>query len=161
MTLTAISEKKRDMLCRLGLFGLVLGLPQPPRETYPYDVSFGELGHGFGLVDRAFPNVVELHGIPYAPAPIGDKRFAVSELLETFPHEDMNFQEKPSVCIQSRFDGDSIIPWQPGASEDCLFLSIWAPKDGVEDPSKKYPVQVFFHGGAFMVKSRYLLIVDI
>jgi para-nitrobenzyl esterase len=133
------------------LVTLVVGLPQPPRDTYPFEVSFGELGTGFGLVDEQFPNVVEFHGIPYAHPPVGQRRFAVSELMENFPKETMNFQKKPAICIQSRFDGDFFIPWQPGASEDCLFLSIWAPKDAFEDLTKKYPVQVFFHGGAYMM----------
>ena len=54
----------------------------------------------------------------------------------------------PPLCIQAwREDGGT--NWEPGSSEDCLYLNIWAPKDAVENPDAKLPVQVFFHGGSY------------
>ena len=90
-------------------------------------------------------------GVPYAEAPIGDRRFKVPmkkakwngvySALEVGPQCP---QADPTQGFYGKeFYTDEKYPL-PKQSEDCLYLNIWAPrKEG------KFPVAFWIHGGAF------------
>ncbi|RMZ88013.1 hypothetical protein DV736_g4759, partial [Chaetothyriales sp. CBS 134916] len=93
---------------------------------------------------RSFDNgITSWLGIRYAAAPIGDLRFAAPQ--------DPGFQgnvdayEHGDICLSTgRLT-------QMRASEDCLFLDIYAPSDA--DSSKPLPVYFFIQGGGFNMNS--------
>ena len=45
--------------------------------------------------------------------------------------EDTYFGNYKSICINSRFKGKR--DWNPGMSEDCLYMNIWAPRTAIEN----------------------------
>ena len=85
-------------------------------------------------------------GIPYAKAPVGERRFKAPEYVDAC---DRVFEAKYygkgaygstgyDDCVQRR------------ESEDCLYLNIWLNED---DKTAKKPVMVWIHGGAYVVGS--------
>lgn len=94
---------------------------------------------------------VEYRGIPYAKPPVGELRWRAPQRPEVFHgiYEATDFRNK---CMQA--EGSSP-PWDKDfydnpsfdrpMSEDCLYLHIWAPKEG-----KDCPVAFWIHGGAFL-----------
>ena len=86
---------------------------------------------------------VQFHGIPYAKPPVGDRRF-------TLPDPEIGWEGvydarfRRPMAPQGAEKSDS--PAGTGRlpqDEDCLTLSISTP-----DPLGRYPVAVWFHGGA-------------
>ena len=103
-------------------------------------------------------------GIPFAEAPIGDRRWATPQRIEApivesskLPVDAKNFA---AACLQSEhladwyknliqsFSGDASKFADPEYSEDCLYLNIWAPIKGKPSSPNKWPVFVFIHGGS-------------
>jgi len=91
--------------------------------------------------------VNSFYGIPYAEAPIGDRRFTRADPVE--PWEGV-FEAKSlgSACMQ----GVGGLVWitHPGfrnIDEDCLNLNVFTPEN--MNPDEPYPVMVWFYGGAF------------
>ena len=86
-------------------------------------------------------------GIPYAEAPVGERRWAAPKELSTKLKRFMA-REFGSVCVQP-VDAWNFNP-KPGdqmrGSEDCLFLNIYSSLD--KKPMK--PVMVWIHGGGFV-----------
>jgi len=90
-------------------------------------------------------------GIPYAAAPVGDRRWIAPQPVE------------PWNGIRPASDFGKIAPQNPLAitgmppilavnepqDEDCLFLNVWTP--GIDDARR--PVMVWIHGGAFIIGS--------
>ena len=85
-------------------------------------------------------------GIPYAKAPVGKRRFKAPEYVEA---SDRVFEAKyyGKGAFGSLGYDDCI---QKQMSEDCLYLNIWLNTD---DKTKKKPVMVWIHGGAYVVGS--------
>jgi para-nitrobenzyl esterase len=118
--------------------------------------------------------------VPYAEPPVGVLRFKAPRPLQPWSGVlsggaqapaslQMNAAIAPQVSarIQALDPGvKGILPW-PGyvkdayaisnVSEDCLYLSIWAPP---AEPGEKLPVYVYFHGGANAVSSGSIEIED-
>ncbi|XP_053674567.1 carboxylic ester hydrolase-like [Anopheles nili] len=84
-------------------------------------------------------------GIPYAKPPIGDRRFAASELFDERWHEPRNATRVGPVCLQwcHLKPGDDKLD----GSEDCLFLNVYTP---ILEAEEVLPTIVHLHGGAFM-----------
>ncbi len=82
-------------------------------------------------------------GIPYAEAPVGDRRWKPPV---PFPDWDgvRDAAEFGPACFQPESRTGSIYATRLEAlSEDCLSLNVWAPED-----AKRLPVFVWIHGGA-------------
>ena len=103
------------------------------------------------IIGTDMGDYVEYRGIPYARPPIGELRWKAPQKPEAFDgvYSAVSFRNK---CIQAEGSGP---PWDRDfyddpsydrpMSEDCLYLHIWAPKDG-----KDCPVAFWLHGGAFL-----------
>ena len=85
-------------------------------------------------------------GIPYAKAPVGNRRFKAPEYVDA---SDKVFEAKyyGKGAYGSLGYPDCI---QKQMSEDCLFLNIWLNED---DKTPKKPVMVWIHGGAYVMGS--------
>ena len=85
-------------------------------------------------------------GIPYAKPPVGERRFKAPEYVDA---SDRVFEAKyyGKGAFGSLGYPDCI---QKLTSEDCLYLNIWVNAD---DKTKKKPVMVWIHGGAYVIGS--------
>lgn len=84
-------------------------------------------------------------GIPYAVAPIGDRRWRASEALPAWSGVRPAHEYGPT-CVQPDRQVQSVYWQELGAvSEDCLTLNIWAPS-----VAERAPVFVWIHGGALL-----------
>jgi para-nitrobenzyl esterase len=92
-------------------------------------------------------------GIPFAAPPVGDLRWKAPKEAPVFAAKVFDALDHGSACTQYA-GGFGGIPGDPGTvsgSEDCLYLSVYAPKLSkaeVEQADKKLPVMVWVHGGA-------------
>ena len=89
--------------------------------------------------------VAAFKGIPFAAPPVGDLRWKESQPMATWK-EMRPAKDFGSRCMQSGFNADMIFH-DPGESEDCLTLNVWAPA-GVKKGSN-LPVMVWIYGGGF------------
>ncbi len=87
--------------------------------------------------------VVAYLGVPYAAPPIGPLRWKPPAPAAKWTgwHSFTTFGPR---CMQSAFYDDMIFH-DPGQSEDCLTLNVWAPANA--SPDKKLPVMVWVYGG--------------
>ena len=85
-------------------------------------------------------------GIPYAKAPVGERRFKAPEYVDA---SDRVFEAKyyGKCAFGAHGQGDCI---QKLTSEDCLYLNIWVNAD---DKTEKKPVMFWIHGGAYVAGS--------
>jgi len=94
-----------------------------------------------GLIKTAW----QLYGVPYALPPVNELRFKIPFLFDEWKDE-MYFGHYKPICFQFSLATDAT--WDPGVSEDCLYMNIWAPREAIEN-GEKLPVQVYFHGGSY------------
>lgn len=99
--------------------------------------------------------VQAFQAIPYAAAPVGDRRFAAPSPPE--PWSGVRDATRPgAACPQptgtmpgreENMFADLFGPGELPTSEDCLFLNVFAPTGGESGK----PVMVWVHGGAFRI----------
>jgi para-nitrobenzyl esterase len=98
-------------------------------------------------------------GIPYAAAPIGNRRFkppvdvpAWDGVWEAshWGSKAMQVINPRSFALTKPDTTTSTFGGTPGVSEDCLFVNVTAP---VETPTGGAPVMVWIHGGGFVTGS--------
>ena len=92
--------------------------------------------------------IAQFMGIPYAPAPIAERRFVHStESTEHFPNGTLVASRAGPKCPSTGQLGKDV-------DESCLFLNIWTPADALPAERRAsapgLPCLVFIHGGAFV-----------
>jgi para-nitrobenzyl esterase len=94
-------------------------------------------------------------GIPYAQPPVGMSRWKPPVSMPRWKGV-RDAQQFGAACIQPKPRAESIYADEPPTiSEDCLFLSVWAPRD-----ARKLPVFVWIHGGALTSGASSLSMYD-
>jgi para-nitrobenzyl esterase len=97
-----------------------------------------------GVVEGKMQGTVQTFlGIPYAVPPVGELRWRPPAPAEKW----MGVRKATKFgarCMQGNVYGDMVFR-DPGPSEDCLTLNVWAPAD-----AKNLPVMVWIHGGGFV-----------
>ncbi len=88
----------------------------------------------------ASSGVIEYRGIPFAQAPVGERRFKAPQPLPAGDNT-VVANRYPTASLQV----DNPMMGVKGSGEDCLYVNIWQP-DG-EGP---FPVMVWFHGGGYL-----------
>jgi para-nitrobenzyl esterase len=83
-------------------------------------------------------------GIPYAAPPVGDLRWKPPAAAANWTGV-RKATEFGNHCMQGKIYGDMDFR-DPGGSEDCLTLNVWAPAKTV---GAKLPVMVWIYGGGF------------
>ena len=84
-------------------------------------------------------------GVPFAAPPVGPLRWRPPQPAERWKGV-LTTQSFGPHCMQVNAFQDMVFH-DPGASEDCLTLNVWAPKDAAE--GAKLPVMVWIYGGGF------------
>lgn len=109
-------------------------------------------GEVHGFINDTAPNVRQFLGIPYAEPPVGKLRF-----LPPKPKKDrgpIEATQYAPACLQQSSLGQKTIYTEymqqflinGGASEDCLYVNIYAP---LKPTSDKLPVLIYIPGGGF------------
>eukprot|EP00930_Biecheleria_cincta_P037882 TRINITY_DN26032_c0_g1_i1.p1 TRINITY_DN26032_c0_g1~~TRINITY_DN26032_c0_g1_i1.p1 ORF type:complete len:583 (-),score=90.36 TRINITY_DN26032_c0_g1_i1:22-1770(-) len=100
----------------------------------------------------AAPNIAAFLGVPYAEAPVGERRFKPPE--EKKPWSEILEAKHPGpVCAQLPVSG--VVHVDPTKwskpDEDCLRLNIWAPtnSDGSLNGGRR-PIVIYLHGGGYV-----------
>jgi carboxylesterase type B len=95
-------------------------------------------------------------GIPFAEPPVGDLRFARPQKKK--PNGRVDAYALPNSCMQQFNTSSSTIYTtyesgfliSGGNSEDCLYLSVWAPRlETVQSQQRPLPVLLYIPGGGF------------
>ncbi|XP_072543521.1 neuroligin-2a isoform X2 [Salminus brasiliensis] len=136
-----------------------------PSAKYPtVTTNYGKLrGIKKDLNNEILGPVEQYLGVPYATAPIGDRRFQPPEAPGSW-QEVRNATQFAPVCPQNLHGVlpeimlpvwftdslDVAATYIQNQSEDCLYLNVYVPtEDDIRDRRKK-PVMLFIHGGSYM-----------
>ncbi|ETN47079.1 uncharacterized protein HMPREF1541_01269 [Cyphellophora europaea CBS 101466] len=117
-------------------------------------------GSIYGKIDPAAPDVRQYLGIPFAKSPLDDLRFAPPQALDSSAATNrVHATELPQSCMQFLGSGASVynreilefglqgLNTTGSVTEDCLTLSVWAPKNAKKQ--ELLPVLIYVYGGAF------------
>jgi para-nitrobenzyl esterase len=93
--------------------------------------------------------VFAFKGVPFAAPPVGERRWQPPQPVE--PWQGMlQARQFGTIAPQNPMIGEPGPVGEPEPqSEDCLYLNVWSP--GLD--SKRRPVMVWIHGGAFSIGS--------
>jgi para-nitrobenzyl esterase len=129
-------------VCALAMAGLALGLSTPVyADSLTVKTEQGKV-HGKTINDG---KVKAFMGLPYAAAPVGDLRWKAPEPPAKWKGE-RDATKYGAHCSQGMVFADMV--FQDGvASEDCLFLNVYAPADA--KTKSKLPVMFWIHGGGY------------
>lgn len=95
------------------------------------------------LLGKEEDGVAIYRGIPFALAPVGERRWAPPEAVPDWKVQREALAFGPA-CPQPESRSQSIYASELGAvSEDCLSLNVWAPED-----ARDAPVFIWIHGGS-------------
>ncbi|KAF5569525.1 triacylglycerol lipase V precursor [Fusarium phyllophilum] len=115
--------------------------------------------------EPSYPNVAAFLDIPFAETPVGDLRFSPPIAKKHSGDKVVQATKLPRGCIQyvplllRGTVADSLVSaanFQRGdyanTTEDCLRLSLFAPKNAItETKDERLPVVIWVHGGGYMI----------
>ncbi|KAK1635554.1 Alpha/Beta hydrolase protein [Colletotrichum phormii] len=124
------------------------------QET-PVELKLGDRGtiRGLQFDDKSR----RFTGVPYALPPTGEHRWRKPRPLPaSFSYTDDNGSAYDatnfkSVCPQKAFHVVNPDGGRNTYGEDCLFVNIWTPVPKEGEENKKWPVQLWIHGGWFQM----------
>ena len=113
-------------------------------EPTPVTISVPGLGDLTGIETSAYR---AFRGVPYAEAPIGDRRWRPPEAKAVPWNATVDATAFRHSCMQS----DKFDPAMPDSaqSEDCLFLNVFTPAGPSRRSGDLLPVMVWIHGGGY------------
>jgi para-nitrobenzyl esterase len=118
--------------------------PRPIPQPRPIQIENGRL-LGYLTADR---QVIAYKGVPYALPPIDELRWRPPMPIGKWKKV-LYARDFGPHCLQSATYPDMVFR-DPGPSEDCLTLNIWAPSSAKPDKkSPGLPVMVWIYGGGF------------
>lgn len=105
------------------------------------------------LVGESAGGVNVFRGVPFAKPPVGELRWKAPQVPDHWPGERAAVAFEPPCAQPTNSDGKSangggVIG---AASEDCLYLNVYAPSE-----TAKAPIVVWLHGGAFFLGGGHL-----
>jgi para-nitrobenzyl esterase len=119
-------------------------IAQKPPEARPIHIENGKL-LGFLTSDQ---KVIAYKGIPYAQPPMAELRWRPPQPVGRWKGI-LAARDFGPHCVQFGSYPDMVFH-DPGPSEDCLTLNVWAPADAKFDKkSPGLPVMVWIYGGGF------------
>ena len=127
----------RQLLTAVLLIGSSLALA----DTVTLDTPQGAL---IGTTTGPSDSVKVFKGIPFAAAPVGNRRWQAPVAAPNWSGEFLADSIGPN-CMQESY-GVGTFFYRPAriTSEDCLYLNVWT----TAEPGEKLPVMVWIHGGA-------------
>ena len=115
-----------------------------------------------GKIDASNPDVRQFLGIPFAQPPLDELRFAPPQPLpDSAASNSIDATALPPSCMQWLGTGPSVYTREVlefnlqglnttgSISEDCLTLSVWAPKGASSKGKPPLPVLIYVYGGGF------------
>jgi para-nitrobenzyl esterase len=139
------------LIFQVVTFGAALGASTNPSSektpTPPVQIDAGAIR---GLMLGNGKDVAAFKGIPYAAAPVGERRWKPPQPVEQWQGVRDCFEFGPA-CPQVVPLLLSAIPEMAigaATSEDCLYLNVWMP---TKHEGKKLPVLYWIYGGGFIL----------
>jgi len=110
-----------------------------------------EIAQGRLVGTQGRENAQAWYGIPFAQPPVGELRWRAPRPAEGWSgtYEALDFSHR---CPQ--FAGDTETEYEAGeimGSEDCLYLSVWAPPGHDPQRDEPLPVMIWYYGGGNVV----------
>ncbi len=130
------------MVCALAVTGLGLGI-----STWSYADSLTVKTEQGKVMGKTINDgkVKAFLGLPYAAPPVGDQRWKAPEPPAKWKGA-RDATKFAAHCAQNHVFDDMVFQGPP-ASEDCLFLNVYAPADATD--KSKLPVMFWIHGGGY------------